>query len=68
MTRDDAAVLDGLTTDAIPVPRTGGVIREVPWLEPGQSPRGTRPRSEYWDVENARWDSRSPVPGPRRGD
>jgi hypothetical protein len=67
MTRDDAAVLDGLTTDAIPVPRTGGGIREVPWLEPGQFSRSTRPRSRYWDVENARWASRSPVPGPRRG-
>jgi len=65
MTRD-VTVLDGISTDAVPAPRTAA--RPLPWLEPGQFTRGTRPRSQYWDVETARWISRSPVPGPRRGD
>ena len=67
MTRD-ANVLDGLATDAIPAPRPAGVARELPWTEPGQFSRSTRPRSQYWDVETARWVPRPPVPGPRRGD
>jgi hypothetical protein len=67
MTRD-ATVLDGLTTDAIPAPRTAGTVREVPWTEPGQFSRSTRPRSQYWDADTARWVTRPPVPGPRRGD
>jgi hypothetical protein len=67
MTRDDATALDRRTTDPVPAPRRAA-LREVPWPEPGQFSRSTRPRSQYWDVENARWVSRSPVPGPRRGD
>jgi hypothetical protein len=66
MTRDDATVLDRLVTDAVPAPRAAGDARG--WTEPVQYAGGTRPRSDYWDVENARWASRSPVPGPRRGD
>jgi hypothetical protein len=66
MTRDDATVLDRLETDAVPAPRTAGNARR--WTEPAQYVRGTRPRSDYWDVENARWAPRPPLPGPRRGD
>jgi hypothetical protein len=62
MTRDDATVLDRLGTDAVPAPRAAGTA------EPVQYARRTRPLSDYWDVENARWASRPPVPGPRRGD
>ena len=61
MTRDDAT-LDRRSTDAVPEPRTD---REFP--EAGPQTRGTRPRSEYWDVETARWVRRSPLPAPRRG-
>ena len=67
MTRD-ANVLDGLPTDAVPAPRTARSGREVPWSEPGQFSRSTRPRSQYWDVETASWVTRPRVPGPRRGD
>jgi hypothetical protein len=65
MTRDDATVLDRLVTDAVPAPRTAGSARG--WTEPVQYARGTRPRSDYWDVENARWTSRRAVPAPRSG-
>ncbi len=65
MTRDDATVLD-LPTGVIPAPRGAATVRE--WAEPGQFPASTRPCWQYWDVENARWVSRSPVPDPRRGD
>ena len=50
----------------VPAPRTASE-RELPWREPS-SPRGRRPRTEYWDVATARWTVRPPVPGPRRGD
>jgi hypothetical protein len=66
MTRDDATVLDRPVTDAVPAPRAAGTARR--WPEPVRYTRGTRPRSDYWDVENARWASGPPVPGPRRGD
>jgi hypothetical protein len=66
MTRDDATVLDRLGTDAVPAPRAAGTARGR--TEPVQYARRTRPLSDYWDVENARWASRPPVPGPRRGD
>ena len=36
-------------------------------LEPWLYTRTTRPRSQYWDVLNARWASRSPIPAPRQG-
>jgi hypothetical protein len=64
----DGAVLARPTTDAIPAPRTPATARPLPWLEPGQFPRGARPRSQYWDVGTARWVRRTPVPDPRRGD
>jgi hypothetical protein len=31
-----------------------------PWPEPWRSARGSRPRSEYWDVATASWHSRGP--------
>ena len=68
MIRDDTTVLDGPTTDAIPAPRTTRTRGAVPWREPGQFSRGTRPRSQYWDVETAGWVTRPQIPGPRRGD
>ncbi len=68
MTLDDATVLDGRTTDAIPAPRTSTSSLDVPWLMPGRFSRSIRPRSEYWDVETARWTSRPVVPAPRQGD
>jgi hypothetical protein len=37
---------------------------EFPWPEPWHYSLGTRPRSEYWDVETATWRSRGPVPPP----
>ncbi|MGY1805290.1 hypothetical protein ACI78T_18555 [Blastococcus sp. SYSU D00922] len=64
----DGTVLARPTTGAIPAPRTPGTVRPLPWLEPGQYARGSRPRSQYWDVETARWVTRAAVPGPRRGD
>jgi hypothetical protein len=53
-------------TDAVPGPRRAAT-GEAAWVEPWLY-RGTRPRSEYWDVENARWTSRRAVPAPRTGD
>ena len=50
--------------DARPGTPTGDAVR----TEPGFRPRRTRPLSEYWDVETARWRSRGPVPQPRSGD
>ena len=43
------------------------VTLETPNIEPWLHARGSRPRSEYWDVETARWTSRPVVPGPRQG-
>ena len=65
MTRDDANTLDRTGTDGVPAPRTD---REALWPERGHVTRSTRPRSEYWDVANARWARRSPLPAPRRGE
>ena len=52
---------------ALPGPRTA---EPDPWLISGTArlSRTTRPRSEYWDVENARWTSRAVIPGLRQGD
>lgn len=36
-------------------------VGEFPWPEPWHFSRGARPRSEYWDVATARWQSRGPV-------
>ncbi len=54
-------------TDVVPAPRTAAT-GDAAWVEPWLFARGTRPRSEYWDVEAARWTSRSSIPAPRRGD
>ena len=64
----DGTVLARPTTGAVPAPRTSAGVPPLPWREPGQFPRGPRPRSQYWDVETARWVTRPIVPGPRRGD
>ena len=64
MTRDDATTLDRTRTGAVPAPRSD---RDVLWPEPGRFTRSTRPRSQYWDVENARWATRPSLPAPRRG-
>ena len=56
-------------TDVVPAPRsTEPRTGDAAWIDPWLFPRGSRPRSEYWDVETARWTSRPVVPGPRRGD
>jgi hypothetical protein len=44
---------------AVPGPRTA---EPEPWLYPLR----TQPRSQYWDVFNARWATRGPVPGQRQ--
>jgi hypothetical protein len=57
-------------TDVVPAPRTADdrtVRGDAAWIEPWLFPRGTRPRSEYWDVETARWTGRRRVPAPRQG-
>lgn len=45
---------------------TGGVPElpapRYPWPEPWASFRGARPRTEYWDVNTASWQSRGPRP------
>jgi len=66
MTRDDATVLDRLGTGAVPLQRTARTAPES--AEPAPPPRRTHPLTEYWDVENARWISRAPVPGTRPAD
>jgi hypothetical protein len=78
----DARVRSEAGVPAIPRPRpaaddaptrpepdrpSGRTPAHFPWPEPWCSSRGTRPRSEYWDVENARWCSRGPAPRPRSG-
>lgn len=68
MTVEDATMQGARGTGTIPGPRTteptGPVVDA---LGLGRRPaQRTRPRSEYWDVETARWVTRSPVPGPRR--
>jgi hypothetical protein len=45
-------------------PRVG----EFPWPEPWHFSPGTRPRSEFWDLETAGWRSCGPVAPPRTGD
>jgi hypothetical protein len=68
---DDVTVRDRSTTDAPPGPRTAGPAVEGLAVESGASPgsrrsaRRSRPPSEYWDVETARWTTRSPIPTPR---
>ncbi len=43
----------------------------LPWPEPWQPRPGARPRTEYWDVATASWQScpaPAVVPEPRRGE
>jgi hypothetical protein len=68
MSLDDVILRDSRTSDGVPGPRTTEQTRAVPWVEPGQVTRRSRPPSEYWDVAQARWTTRSAVPQPRRGD
>jgi hypothetical protein len=56
---------DDAPTQQEPRPTPGQLPAQFPWPEPWRSARGVRPRSEYWDVENARWCSRGPAPRPR---
>jgi hypothetical protein len=44
----------------VPGPRTA---EPEPWLYPLR----TQPKWMYWDVYNARWVTRGPVPGQRQG-
>ena len=37
-------------------------VGEFPWPEPWHFSRGTRPRSEFWDVATGSWHSRGPYP------
>jgi len=53
-------------TDVVPTPRSAAT-GDAAWVEPWLYSRSSRPRSEYWDVENARWISRPAVPAPRSG-
>jgi len=69
MTAPDTTAHDTTRTGAVPAPRTPAPpTGEAAWIEPWLLRRGARPRSEYWDVETARWTSRPAVPAPRRGD
>jgi hypothetical protein len=69
MTADDLTVHEGRPTGTIPAPRgprAGGPDGDAVLL--GHRPgRHTRPPEEFWDVATARWVTRSPVPGQRRG-
>ena len=66
---DDQTVRDSRTTGVIPGPRTDEPPSgDLPLNQARRTPRSTRPRSEYWDHETARWTSRSALPGPRQGD
>jgi hypothetical protein len=65
---DDVAVQDVRPADLVPGQRTAAHAAVAGEVEPKSSRRATRPLSEYWDVESARWTSRAPVPGPRQGD
>ncbi len=58
-----------LEAPLVPAPRSAEPpTGDAAWVEPWLHARGSRPRSEYWDVETARWTSRPVVPGPRQGD
>jgi hypothetical protein len=60
-----------ISSPPIPRPRTDGdapVTARYPWPEPWRSTRGSRPRTEYWDVATASWRSRDPLPRPATND
>ena len=46
------------TPETVPEP----LAARFPWPEPWRSSSGSRPRTEYWDVETASWRSRGPRP------
>jgi len=60
----DTAVRETTPTDVVPSPRTSAT-GDAAWVEPWLYPRKIRPRTEYWDVETARWTTRPAVPAPR---
>ena len=64
--QERAMTVQDTRTDIVPAPRSA--TGEAAWVEPWLHSRSTRPRSEYWDVESARWTSRPLVPAPRMGD
>jgi len=64
MSLTDMTSTDMALETLVPDVRRGDAAR----TEPVVRPRRTRPLSEYWDVETARWRSRGPVPQPRSGD
>ena len=64
----DESTLQGNRNDVVPVPRSAGPATGDAWIEPWLHVRVSRPRTEYWDVETARWTSRPVVPAPRQGD
>jgi hypothetical protein len=65
MSLDNATVA---RTDVVAGPRPSVPPGDAAWIEPWLFARDTRPRSQYWDVEAARWTARSSIPAPRRGD
>jgi hypothetical protein len=55
-------------TDVVPSARRAEpATGDAAWVEPWLYPRSTHPRSEYWDVETARWTTRPAIPAPRAG-
>jgi hypothetical protein len=63
--QERAMTVQATRTDVVPTPRSA--TGEAAWVEPWLYSRSAHPRSEYWDVENARWTSRRAVPDPRSG-
>jgi hypothetical protein len=53
-------------TDVVPTPRSAAT-GDAAWVEPWLYARSTRPRSEYWDVENACWNLAADDPRPPVG-
>jgi hypothetical protein len=64
--QERAMTVQDTRTDVVPAQRSAAT-GDAAWVEPWLYSRSTRPRSEYWDVENARWTSRPTVPAPRSG-
>ena len=69
-TQESPMTVDNATdarTDVVAAPRPSAPTGDAAWVEPWLFARGTRPRSEYWDVEAARWTSRLVDPGSAPG-
>jgi hypothetical protein len=64
----DESTLQVTRTDVVPARTAAAPTGDAAWIEPWLHARGSRPRSQYWDVETVRWTSRPVVPGPRQGD